>query len=155
MGNCEKLLAAYPLQRVFSLKREEIIAIKGFSEKTAEEMLVGMKATAELFNALYGLGFNLLATPLDTEEEGSGEGPLSGKLIVFTGTMQTGSREDMKKQAKALGAKIGESITGKTDLLVCGEKVGAAKLNKAETLGVRIVTEQEYLAMLPQFHKTR
>lgn len=149
MGNCEKLLTAYPLQRVFSLRREEIIAIKGFSEKTAEEMLAGMRATAELFNALYGLGFNLLATPLETEEEGSGEGPLSGKLIVFTGTMQTGSREDMKKQAKALGAKIGESITGKTDLLVCGEKVGAAKLNKAETLGVRIVTEQEYLTMLP------
>jgi DNA ligase (NAD+) len=149
MGNCEKLLAAYPLRRVFSLRREEIIAIKGFSEKTAEEMLAGMKATADLFDILYGLGFNLIATPLDTEEEGSGEGPLTGKLIVFTGTMQTGSREDMKKQAKALGAKIGESITGKTDLLVCGDKVGAAKLNKAETLGVRIVTEQEYLAMLP------
>jgi DNA ligase (NAD+) len=149
MGNCEKLLAAYPLQRVFSLTREEIIAIKGFSEKTAEEMLAGMKATAELFNTLYGLGFNLIATPLETEEEGSGEGPLAGKLIVFTGTMQTGSREDMKKQAKTLGAKIGESITGKTDLLVCGEKVGATKLNKAESLGVRIVTEAEYLAMLP------
>lgn len=149
MGNCEKLLAAHPLQRVFSLGREEIIAIKGFSEKTAEEMLAGMKATAALFNALYGLGFNLVATPIETANELPGEGPLSGKLIVFTGSMQTGSREDMKKQAKALGAKIGESITGKTDLLVCGEKVGATKLNKAESLGVRMVTEEQYLAMLP------
>ncbi len=149
MGNCEKLLAAHPLQQVFSLSREEIIAIKGFSEKTAVEMLAGMKATAALFDALYGLGFNLIVTPIETVGELSGEGPLAGKLIVFTGSMQTGSREDMKKQAKALGAKIGESITGKTDLLVCGEKVGATKLNKAESLGVRIVTEAEYLAMLP------
>jgi DNA ligase (NAD+) len=89
-----------------------------------------------------------LKTPLAAEEEQVGEGPLLGKLIVFTGTMQSGSRDDMKKQAKVLGAKIGESITGKTDLLVCGEKVGAAKLHKAESLGVRIVTEAEYLAML-------
>ncbi|MBU1565656.1 MAG: DNA ligase [Proteobacteria bacterium] len=149
MGNCEKLLAAHPLQRVFSLAREEIIAIKGFSEKTAEEMLAGMKATAVLFDALYGLGFNLISTPIETADEATGAGPLRGKLIVFTGSMQTGSREDMKKQAKALGAKVGESITGKTDLLVCGEKVGAAKLSKAESLGVRVVTEAEYLAMLP------
>jgi DNA ligase (NAD+) len=149
MGNCEKLLAAHPLQRVFALTREEIITIKGFSEKTAEEMLAGMKATAALFDALYGLGFNLIATPIETADEAHGEGSLSGKLIVFTGSMQTGNREDMKKQAKALGAKIGESITGKTDLLVCGEKVGATKLNKAESLGVRVVTEAEYLSMLP------
>ena len=149
MGNCEKLLAAHPLERVFTLTREEIIAIKGFSEKTAGEMLAGMQATAALFDALYGMGFNLITTPLETSAEAPGEGPLSGKLIVFTGSMQTGSREDMKKQAKALGAKIGESITGKTDLLVCGEKVGASKLNKAVSLGVRIVTEAEYLAMLP------
>jgi len=54
----------------------------------------------------------------------------------------------MKKQAKVLGAKVGESITGKTDLLVCGEKVGATKLSKARELGVRIVSEEEYLALL-------
>lgn len=148
MGNCEKLLSAYPLQRVFTLGREEIIGIKGFSEKTAEEMLAGMQATADLFEALYGLGFNLIVTPIEGEDDAAPAGPLSGKLIVFTGSMQTGSREDMKKQAKALGAKIGESITSKTDLLVCGEKVGASKLSKAEALGVRIVTETQYLAML-------
>lgn len=149
MGNCEKLLSAHPLEKVPALTREEIVAIKGFSEKTADEMLAGMRATAELFTTLFSLGFNLVRTPLATTEEGPGEGPLAGMLVVFTGAMQSGSREDMKKQAKALGAKVGESITGKTDLLVCGEKVGAAKLNKAESLGVKIVKELEYLALLP------
>lgn len=149
MGNCEKLLSVCPLERVFSLTREEIVAIRGFSDKTADEMLAGLRTTAELFAAIYKLGFNLIATPLEAEER-VGEGPLSGKLLVFTGTMRQGSREDMKKQAKSLGAKVGESITGKTDLLVCGEKVGATKLNKARELGVRIVSEDEYLALLEE-----
>ncbi len=147
MGNCEKLLAVCPLEKVFSFTREEIVAIRGFSDKTAEEMLAGLKTTAGLFVAIHGLGFNLVRTPLAAEEV-SGEGPLAGKLLVFTGTMRQGSRDDMKKQAKALGAKVGESITGKTDLLVCGEKVGATKLNKARELGVRIVSEEEYLVLL-------
>lgn len=147
MGNCEKLLSVYPLARVFSLTREEIVAIRGFSDKTADEMLAGLRATAGLFAAIHGLGFNLIATPLQTAEA-AGDGPLAGKLVVFTGTMRQGSREEMKKQAKALGAKVGESITGKTDLLVCGEKVGAGKTTKARQLGVRIVSEEEYLALI-------
>ena len=69
-------------------------------------------------------------------------------LIVFTGAMQMGSREEMKKQAKELGARIGGSITGKTDMLVCGERVGAAKLNKAQALGVQLLSETEYLALI-------
>ena len=157
MGNCEKLLAVFPLARVFTLTKEEIVAIKGFSDKTADEMLAGLRATADLFSVLYGpggpggpggLGFNLIATPLEAEQAAAGDTPLAGKLVVFTGTMQQGSREDMKKQAKFLGAKVGDAITGKTDLLVCGDKVGAAKLNKARTLGVRIVSEEEYLRLL-------
>ncbi|KJR97917.1 MAG: DNA ligase [Desulfobulbaceae bacterium BRH_c16a] len=148
MGNCEKLLSVFPLERVFLLTKEEIVAIRGFSDKTADEMLAGLRATADLFTAVYGLGFNLIATPLETDQAISGNGPLAGKLIVFTGTMRQGSREDMKKQAKALGAKVGDAITGKTDLLVCGEKVGAAKLNKARGLGVRIVSEEDYVQQL-------
>ena len=62
--------------------------------------------------------------------------------------MQQGSRDEMKKQAKLLGAKVGDSITGKTDMLVCGEKVGAAKLGKARALGVQLLSEAEYLALI-------
>jgi DNA ligase (NAD+) len=148
MGNCEKLLTAFPLEKVFALSREEIVGIKGFSEKIADAMLSGLAASAELFDMMFGLGFNLVRTPLGTIELSPRDGPLIGKLIVFTGSMQQGSREEMKKQAKSLGARVGDSITGKTDMLVCGEKVGAAKLKKAETLGVQIVSEAEYLALI-------
>jgi DNA ligase (NAD+) len=148
MGNCEKLLSVYPLEKVFALRREEIVVIKGFSDKIADAMLSGLAASAELFWEMFGMGFNLVRTPLDADEEAVGDGPLAGKLIVFTGAMQQGSREDMKKQAKLLGARLGDSITGKTDMLVCGEKVGPAKLKKAETLGVRLLSEADYLAMI-------
>jgi len=148
MGNCEKLLSVYPLEQVFALRREEIVAIKGFSDKIADAMLTGLAASAELFWAMYGMGFNLVRTPVAADEEVAADGPLAGKLIVFTGAMQQGSREDMKKQAKLLGARVGDAITGKTDMLVCGDKVGPTKLEKAEALGVRLLSEAEYLTLI-------
>ncbi len=147
MGNCEKLLSVYPLEKVFALSREEIVAIKGFSEKIADAMLSGLAASIELFETMFKMGFNHIKTPIGAVDESGGSSPLAGKLIVFTGAMQMGSRDEMKKQAKNLGARVGDSITGKTDLLVCGEKVGAAKLKKAESLGVQIVSETRYLAL--------
>ncbi|MCP4340615.1 MAG: DNA ligase [Desulfobulbaceae bacterium] len=148
MGNCEKLLSVFPLEKVFTLSREEIVSIKGFSEKIADAMLSGLAASTELFAAMSEMGFNLTVTPISASGKEVTDGPLTGKLIVFTGAMQRGSREEMKKQAKGLGARVGGSITGKTDMLVCGERVGAAKLNKAEALGVQLLSETEYLALI-------
>ena len=148
MGNCEKLLSVYPLEKVFKLSREEIVSIKGFSEKIADAMISGLAASTELFAAMSEMGFNLTVTPVSAADQELTDGPLAGKLIVFTGAMQQGSREEMKKQAKKLGARVGGTITGKTDMLVCGERVGAAKLNKAEALGVQLLSEAEYLARI-------
>ncbi len=149
LGNCEKLLEAFTLEKVFHLSREEIIEVKGFSDKTADGMLAGLRLAEDLFLALYQLNFSLIRTPIvsDDMEDDSGK-PFLGKLLVFTGAMQSGNREEMKKQAKTHGAKIGNSITGKTDMLICGERVGAAKLAKAEKLGVQIVPEREYLSLI-------
>ncbi len=148
MGNCEKLLSIYPLAKVFELTREEVTAIKGFKEKTADAVLGGMKAISALFRELYGLNFNLARTPVLTSQQEVDENFLTGKLIVFTGAMAQGSRDAMKKQAKKLGAKIGSSVTGKTDILVTGMRVGAAKIKKAEEVGVRVMSEREYLELI-------
>ncbi|PHR25205.1 MAG: DNA ligase [Desulfotalea sp.] len=147
MGNCEKLLSAYKLEDIFALDRQKIVKIKGFSEKIADEILPGLASVKEVFFALYNLGFNLVRTSVLEETDLLDQGLLSDQLVVFTGTMQ-GSRDEMKKQAKSLGAKIGSSITGKTTLLVCGEKVGASKLKKAGDLGVKILSESEYLQLI-------
>jgi DNA ligase (NAD+) len=148
LGPCEKLLAHYRLEEVFSLTEADIIAIEGFAEKTAAIVIKGFKQIQPLFQTIYALGFNLKMTAHAANAIASAAHPLAGKTIVFTGTMLQGSRDDMKRQAKELGAKVSESVSSKTDLLVIGEKVGAAKLQAAQEKGVKIVSEQEYLKLL-------
>lgn len=73
--------------------------------------------------------------------------PLSGKIIVLTGTLQTLTRDDAKHQLEVLGAKISGSISKKTDYLVAGDSPGS-KLAKAAALGTQILDETQLLALL-------
>ena len=56
----------------------------------------------------------------------------------------------MKKIALKLGAQVQSSVSGKTDLLICGEKVGPTKIAKAEKLGIRVIREKDYNALLDE-----
>ena len=70
--------------------------------------------------------------------------PLSGKTILFTGTLQNLSREEAKHQAESLGAKVTNSVSSKTSFLVVGESPGS-KYEKAQKLSVPIWSEDEWL----------
>jgi DNA ligase (NAD+) len=147
LGNCERLLQYYHLTDIFKLTVEDITAIEGFAEKTAVAVVESFKKVEHDFMQIYQLGFNLIRTPLIREQQQTSS-PVSGKTIVFTGTMQHGKRDDMKKEAKRLGAKVADSVTGKTDYLVTGSEVGASKVNAAMQKGVRVISEKEYLALI-------
>ena len=149
LGNCERLLMHYPLSDIFTLSVEDLIDIEGFADKTATNVAMSLNKIKEDFNAIYQLGFNLNITPLVTDISNMMEvSPVFGKTIVFTGAMKHGSRQDMKKQAKRLGAKTASTVTGKTDYLVVGEKVGASKIAAAREKGIKVITEEEYMGLL-------
>ncbi|MBQ6001979.1 MAG: NAD-dependent DNA ligase LigA [Synergistaceae bacterium] len=69
---------------------------------------------------------------------------LEGKIFVFTGTLESMTREKAAEKVKSLGGRVSSSVSGKTDYVVAGENPGS-KLRKAESLGVTILTEQEFL----------
>jgi DNA ligase (NAD+) len=76
--------------------------------------------------------------------ERSRGGVLEGEVIVFTGTLTQLSRDGAKAAAAAQGASVGSSVTKKTTLVVAGDKAGS-KLKKAEELGIRILSEDEFI----------
>ena len=75
------------------------------------------------------------------------ESEFSGKSIVFTGTLSTLGRDEAKEIIERLGGKASSSVSSKTYLVVAGENAGS-KLEKARNLGIKIISEQEFLEMI-------
>ncbi|MGE6391341.1 NAD-dependent DNA ligase LigA [Psychrobacter pacificensis] len=97
----------------------------------------------EVIDALQAAGVHW-----DKVEQVASEGlPLDGQTWVITGTLDSMARDEAKAKLQALGAKVSCSISAKTSALLAGEKAGS-KLTKAEKLGVKVVGEDEFLAMV-------
>lgn len=75
------------------------------------------------------------------------DNPFNGKTVVATGSLQNFTRDGIGKKLEELGAKVGSSVSKKTDYVIAGEKAGS-KLTKAKELGVPVLTETEFMAMI-------
>lgn len=73
---------------------------------------------------------------------------LSGKTFVVSGVFEKFSRDDLKKSIEDNGGKVGSSISAKTDFVVAGENMGPAKLEKANQLGIAIISEDDFIQMI-------
>jgi len=142
-GDSRKILRVHKLETLETLTKEQLLDIVGFGEITAEAIPLSLAKQWPVIAQMLALGFNLLSD----EPVAVIESPITGKHIVFTGSMQI-PRGDMQEQARKLGATVQTSVNKKTEMLVIGDKVGAKKIEKAESLGTEVIKEADYLTLI-------
>lgn len=125
---------------VGSDERLELGSITGIGPAIAEE-LADFFAERRNVDTLDELAAEL--TIQDAVAAEAADSPIAGKTVVFTGTLETMTRPEAKARAEALGAKVTDSVSKKTDIVVVGADAGS-KARKATELGVRTMTEAEW-----------
>ena len=112
--------------------------------RTVAEALVEFFAEPHNVKVVDDLLNEVTPTPLEAVATQS---PVAGKTVVFTGTLEKISRSEAKAKAERLGAKVAGSVSKKTDYVVAGADAGS-KLTKARDLGVTVLTEDEWDALI-------
>ena len=140
-----KVLAARfgTLDRLSQATVEELTAVDDIGEITARSLAEWLHSdqAEHLITSLKGAGVNMAsqAQPVDDR--------LAGKTFVLTGTLEHFSRAEAGARIEALGGKVSSSVSRKTSYVVAGEEAGS-KLDKANALGITVLSEAEFLQML-------
>ncbi|MYQ76260.1 MULTISPECIES: NAD-dependent DNA ligase LigA [unclassified Streptomyces] len=153
------------MDRIRAADEEELQRVDGIGKEKAAGVVAELAELAPLIDRLVAAGLNMTepgATPppppgeeADEETAAGAEGaPLAGMTVVVTGAM-TGaleklSRNQMNELVERAGGKSSSSVSKRTTLLVAGEKAGS-KRTKAEDLGVRIATPEEFADLIAEF----
>ncbi len=122
----------------------DLTAIDGVGDVLAASLVTAFHHPAERL-AIDALADHL--TVQDAVRSAPQDSPVAGKTLVFTGTLEKMSRAEAKSRAEALGAKVAGSVSAKTDLVIAGPGAGS-KAKSAEALGVAIIDEDGWLALI-------
>lgn len=145
----EQLVQAYPsIEALSAASVEELSAIPGIGVVIAESVqsFLANETNKTVIARLAAEGF-----VLEEEMVEVGERPLDGLTFILTGSLvESGmTRDEAGERLKALGAKVSGSVSKKTSYVICGQDAGS-KRTKAETLGVPILTERQFLRILDE-----
>jgi DNA ligase (NAD+) len=139
----EALLAAVGPGADLEVTTTELTAIDQVGDAMVAD-LISFFANDSNYAAVEDLLGQLSVTP---PERPADDSPVSGKTIVFTGTLAGMSRAEAKARAEQLGAKVSGSVSAKTSYLVAGADAGS-KARKAAELGVIVLSEEEWLSLI-------
>lgn len=135
------------IDKLMSASTDELLETDGIGKVIAESLInyFASEENRALIERLKsaGLQFSLSEEQLSTHST-----TLDGQSIVISGVFAHHSRDEYKRIIEQHGGKNVGSISGKTSFILAGENMGPSKLEKAEKLGVRIVSEDEFLAMI-------
>ena len=128
---------------------DQLTQIDGIGEVMAKSVITYFHTpeNQKIVERLRGYGLQM---SLSEEQLASATDILAGKTIVISGVFQKHSRDEYKAMIEQNGGKNTGSISAKTSMVLAGENMGPAKLQKAEKLGIRIINEDEFLEMIGQ-----
>ena len=134
----DKLLARFgSIEALFSATEGDVACLPGFSDISAQKIIVGLRKFEPEIKALL----------IKVKVTASGSGPLAGQTFCFTGAMSQ-SRSTYQKMVVQNGGKNLSSVTKDLTYLVCNEDQGSGKSKKAKEYGTKVITEQEFLALV-------
>ena len=144
-----RLLARHfkSMDALMQAELEELQEVEGIGEVMAKSIISYFhdEQNRQIVERLRGCG---LQFALSAEQTAAQSDRLAGQSIVISGVFQHHSRDEYKLIIEQNGGKNVGSISGKTSFILAGDNMGPSKLQKAEKLGVRIVSEEEFLDML-------
>ena len=143
--NASILAAHYPdLDSLISVSAEDLVELEGIGQQAATSLAEYFQdpTVEKMLHELKEAGIVI------TKDELKGEA-LANRIFLFTGTLESMSRNEAKQRVKSLGGRVVSALSKRVTDLVAGEKAGS-KLKKAEELGTRILHEQEFIRLLDE-----
>lgn len=144
----EKLVSHFVnIDNLMAASYEQLIEVPEIGERIAESVITYFDDddNQQLIASLKDAGLQFAIHKKDVVLEGN---HLNDRSFVISGVFTGFSRDELKEKIKINGGKVVSAISGKVDFLVAGDKMGPSKLEKAQKLGVNIITEDEFLAMI-------
>ncbi|MDZ7897613.1 MAG: NAD-dependent DNA ligase LigA [Arcicella sp.] len=144
----EKLAAYFNnIDALSKASQEELLQVPEIGERIAQSVVVYFQDAdnQDFINRLKNTGLQFQHEAVEIVLEGES---LAGKTFVISGTFQNFERDDLKIKIEANGGKVLSGVSGKLNFLVAGSEAGPSKIEKANKLGVKIISEEEFLQML-------